>query len=123
MPTTPIRDGAGYCTGPIAMPGPNPDWSADTSHRRQVRFRSGAAALDVWGTAGVEPGVAGRCPAYPCSWVTEQEAPARSFRQWWESPVFTERASVGLDVHARSVAAAAIDSVTGRVFQTKLTPS
>ncbi len=37
--------------------------------------------------------------------------------------MFTERTSVGLDVHARSVAAAAIDSVTGEVFQTKLTPS
>ena len=35
----------------------------------------------------------------------------------------TERTSVGLDVHARSVAAAAIDGVTGEVFQTKLTPS
>ena len=30
-----------------------------------------------------------------------------------EAPVFTERTSVGLDVHARSVAAAAIDGVTG----------
>jgi transposase len=31
---------------------------------------------------------------------------------------------VGLDVHARSVAAAAIDSVTGEaLFQSKLTPS
>jgi transposase len=30
---------------------------------------------------------------------------------------------VGLDVHARSVAAAAIDGVTGELFQTKLTPS
>ena len=37
--------------------------------------------------------------------------------------MFTERTSVGLDVHARSVAAAAIDSVTGEVFQTKLTPA
>lgn len=37
--------------------------------------------------------------------------------------MFTERTSVGLDVHARSVAAAAIDSVTGELFQTKLTPS
>jgi transposase len=36
--------------------------------------------------------------------------------------VFTERTSVGLDVHARSVAAAAIDGVTGELFQTKLTP-
>jgi transposase len=41
----------------------------------------------------------------------------------WEAPVFTERTSVGLDVHARSVAAAAIDGVTGELFQSKLTPS
>jgi len=37
--------------------------------------------------------------------------------------VFTERTSVGLDVHARSVAAAAIDGVTGELTQTRLTPS
>jgi transposase len=37
--------------------------------------------------------------------------------------VFTERTSIGLDVHARSVAAAAIDGVTGEVVQTRLTPS
>jgi transposase len=37
--------------------------------------------------------------------------------------VFTERTSVGLDVHARSVAAAAIDAVTGQLLQAKLTPS
>jgi transposase len=37
--------------------------------------------------------------------------------------VFTERTSVGLDVHARSVAAAAIDGFTGELFQRKLTPS
>ena len=37
--------------------------------------------------------------------------------------MFTERTSVGLDVHARSVAAAAIDGVTGEVVQAKLTPS
>jgi len=37
--------------------------------------------------------------------------------------VFTERTSVGLDVHARSVAAAAIDGVTGELFQTRLTPA
>ena len=30
--------------------------------------------------------------------------------------MFTERTSVGLDVHARSVAAAAIDGVTGELF-------
>jgi transposase len=37
--------------------------------------------------------------------------------------VFTERTSVGLDVHARTVAAAAIDGVTGELVQARLTPS
>ena len=37
--------------------------------------------------------------------------------------MFSERTSVGLDVHARSVAAAAIDGDTGELFQTRLTPS
>jgi len=41
----------------------------------------------------------------------------------WEAPVFSERTSVGLDVHARSVAAAAIDGVTGELFKARLTPS
>jgi len=36
--------------------------------------------------------------------------------------VFTERMSVGLDVHARSVVSAAIDSVMGELVQTRLTP-
>ena len=37
--------------------------------------------------------------------------------------MFTERTSVGLDVHARSVAAAAIDGVTGELKQASLGPS
>ena len=37
--------------------------------------------------------------------------------------MFTERTSVGLDVHARSVAAAAIDGVTGELIKAKLTPA
>ncbi|MGH3504417.1 MAG: IS110 family transposase [Nocardioidaceae bacterium] len=37
--------------------------------------------------------------------------------------MFTGRTSVGLDVHARSVAAAAIDGVTGELIQDRLTPS
>jgi transposase len=37
--------------------------------------------------------------------------------------VFVERTSVGLDVHARSVAAAAIDGETGEVFKARLSPS
>src|SRR6187431_3541359 len=40
-----------------------------------------------------------------------------------EAPVFSERTSVGLDVHARSVTAAAIDGVTGELVQAKLTPA
>ncbi len=40
----------------------------------------------------------------------------------WEAPVFIERTSVGLDVHARSVVAAAIDGVTGEVFKARLSP-
>ena len=34
----------------------------------------------------------------------------------------TERTSVGLDVHARSVVAAAMDGDTGEVFRARLTP-
>jgi transposase len=41
----------------------------------------------------------------------------------WEAPVFVERTSIGLDVHARSVVAAAIDTVTGEVVRARLTPS
>jgi len=37
--------------------------------------------------------------------------------------VFTERTSVGLDVHARSVSGAGIDAVTGELFQTTLIPA
>ena len=37
--------------------------------------------------------------------------------------MFIERTSVGLDVHARSIAAAAIDGVTGELFQARLVPS
>ena len=36
--------------------------------------------------------------------------------------MFTERTSVGLDVYSRSVAAAAIDGMTGELFQARLTP-
>ena len=46
----------------------------------------------------------------------------RPVREVWEAPVFSERTSVGLDVHARSVVAAAIDGVTGEVFRARLTP-
>lgn len=40
----------------------------------------------------------------------------------WEAPVKIQRASVGLDVHARSVLGYALDGDTGEVFQRRLTP-
>ena len=40
----------------------------------------------------------------------------------WEAPVFSERTSVGLDVHARSVAAAGLNTVTGQVWEHRLRP-
>lgn len=44
-------------------------------------------------------------------------------RHVWEAPMFTERTSVGLDVHALSVCAAGLDTATGQLFEETLTPS
>jgi transposase len=40
----------------------------------------------------------------------------------WEAPVFGQRTSVGLDVHARSVVGCGLDGQTGRLFERRLTP-
>ena len=40
-----------------------------------------------------------------------------------EAPVFSERTSVGLDVHARSIVACGLDTVTGKTTQRRLVPS
>jgi transposase len=40
-----------------------------------------------------------------------------------EAPVFSERTSVGLDVHARSIVACALDTVTGQVAHRRLVPA
>src|SRR5277367_5055304 len=40
----------------------------------------------------------------------------------WEAPVKIQRTSVGLDVHARSVVACALDGDTGEVIERRLTP-
>jgi len=40
-----------------------------------------------------------------------------------EVPVFSERTSVGLDVHARSVVACAIDGVSGEILRARLCPA
>jgi transposase len=37
-----------------------------------------------------------------------------------EAPVFVERTSVGLDVHARSVVAVGLDGLTGEVLRARL---
>src|SRR6478609_4385926 len=47
---------------------------------------------------------------------------ARPIHMCEEAPVFSERTSVGLDVHARSVSAAAIDGLTGEVIKARLRP-
>ena len=65
----------------------------------------------------------GRGLARTNSWVTEQNPLLGLSDIAEEAPVFTERTSVGLDVHARSVAAAAIDGVTGELVQARLTPA
>jgi transposase len=50
-------------------------------------------------------------------------AACSTYPQAGEAPVFTERTSVGLDVHARSVAATAIDTTTGELFRERLVPA
>jgi hypothetical protein len=57
------------------------------------------------------------------SWVAERVSVLGLSDMCEEAPVFRERTSVGLDVHARSVVAAAIDGRTGEVFKARLTPS
>ena len=66
--------------------------------------------------------LAGRGLARTASWVTEQSRLFGSAYMCEEAPAFTERTSVGLDVNARSVVAAAIDGVAGEVFRARLTP-
>src|SRR4051812_11770198 len=84
----------------------------------------GGASIEGDGDPGASSGWGCRPgPHSQDSWVTEQGPPARPIRQLWEAPVFTERTSVGLDVHARSVAAAAIDGTTGELFKQRLVPS
>src|SRR3954447_145231 len=64
----------------------------------------------------------GSGPHSHSSWVARQKGPARPIRHVWEAPMGGERTSVGLDVHARSVSAAAIDGVTGELIRQRLVP-
>ena len=56
------------------------------------------------------------------SWVAEQAWSWSVVPTFAEVPVFTERTSVGLDVHARSVVACGIDGMTGQLFRSRLCP-
>jgi transposase len=50
-------------------------------------------------------------------------AACSTYPQALEAPVIGERTSVGLDVHARTVVATALDSLTGEVVKTTLVPA
>ena len=80
------------------------------------------AAIEAGRTDVVVNEVAGRGLAHNIRGLPAGR-PCWPIQHLWEAPVFTERTSVGLDVHARSVAAAAIDAVTGELVRAKLTPS
>src|SRR5699024_4460865 len=79
---------------------------------------SAFAVIEGWPGCGL----AGRGLPHKIRGLPGKNPLAWPIRQLWEAPVFTERTSVGLDVHARSVAAAAIDGHTGELFETRLTP-
>lgn len=66
--------------------------------------------------------VAGRDLAHATSWVTERVS-VLGLSECEEARAFCERTSVGRDVHARSVVAAAIDGQTGEVFEAGFTSS
>lgn len=75
---------------------------------------SGASWL-VW------PRFRGRDLTYTFAWVADRRC-LPAFPTVVGGPDMIERTSVGLDVHARSVAAAAIDSRTGEFFKSTLVP-
>src|SRR3954452_13596997 len=79
------------------------------------------AGQTVWLDRSARSGC-GSGPHSHSSWVAGQKAPARPIRHVWEAPMGGERTSVGLDVHARSVSAAAIDGVTGELIRQRLVP-
>jgi transposase len=56
------------------------------------------------------------------TWIAGEEL-AWSAPHLREAPVFSERTSVGLDVHGRSIVGCGLDTVTGRTVQRRLVPS
>jgi len=56
------------------------------------------------------------------SWIADREK-ALSAPQLREAPVFSERTSVGLDVHARSIVGCGLDTVTGELLRRRVSPT
>ena len=56
------------------------------------------------------------------TWIADREK-ALSAPHLREAPVFSERTSVGLDVHARSIVGCGLDTVSGQVSRRRLTPT
>ena len=56
------------------------------------------------------------------TWIADGEK-ALSAPQLREAPVFSERTSVGLDVHARSIVGCGLDTVSGTIARRRLTPT
>ena len=112
--TTPAR-------APRSLTGPRLRRNRRIRAPRQVLSRAIARVRRYDVTARVRRGC-GPGPRSHSSWVAGQEPPARPIRHVWEAPVVWERTSVGLDVHARSVSAAAIDGVTGELIRQRLVP-
>ena len=96
--------------------------AATPSYRTSQPFPSQGSPVRRYGVTPRLVGVAGRglCRAHCVGCQTFRSG--LSDMRGWEAPVFSERTSVGLDVHARSVAAAGLDSVTGRCGSTGCGP-
>jgi transposase len=56
------------------------------------------------------------------TWIADWEK-ALSAPHLREAPVFSERTSVGLDVHARSIVGCGLDTVSGAVTRRRLSPT
>ena len=87
----------------------------------EVRGALDGMGCPASGSGGLDR-LVGRGPAHTESWVAGQMA-CSAYPHVWEAPMFTERTSVGLDVHALSVRAAGLDTITGQLVQETLTPS
>ena len=79
----------------------------------------GSERLDGMAVGPLGADGAGASPAL--SWIADGTGLSVE-PQLREAPVFTERTSVGLDVHARSIVGCGLDTVTGEVLQARLVP-